>query len=69
MKCKQANIKELRETLKDEINEIKLEVAEEKGYVLPKIKKLTKMRFPLDIIETGREVKVCYQCSSCHNCR
>ena len=50
-------IEELREALK-------------KGeYEQPKIKKLAKMRFPLDIIETGRETKVCRQCSSCHNCR
>jgi len=62
-------IDELRESLKDEIEEIKLEVAVEKGYEKPRIKKLTKMRFPLDIIEFGREGKVCHQCSSCHSCR
>ena len=62
-------INELREYLKDEIEEIKDEIAVEKGYEIPKIKKLTKMRFPIDIIETGREGRVCHQCSSCHNCR
>ena len=62
-------INELREYLKDEIEEIKDEIAVEKGYEKPKIKKLTKMRFPIDIIETGREGRVCHQCSSCHNCR
>jgi len=55
--------------IKDEIEEIKDEIAVEKGYEIPKIKKLTKMRFPLDIIEATVHGVVCHQCSSCHNCR
>ena len=39
-----------------------------KDYEKPKIEKLYKMKFPLDIIETNNQ-KVCKQCSSCHSCR
>ena len=42
------------------------------GYEVPKIKKLGKMTFPVDIINTATgnpENNVCKQCSSCHSCR
>ena len=47
-------------------------------YETPKITKLHKMTFPMDIIEkkanqdeTEEEFlkRICKQCSSCHNCR
>lgn len=40
-----------------------------KKYEKPRITKLTKMRFPTDIIEATGKGLVCKQCSSCHNCR
>jgi len=40
-----------------------------KGYEKPRIVKLNKMRFPLDIIEATGKGIVCKQCSSCHSCR
>ena len=40
-----------------------------KKYEKPKIVKQTKMRFPIDIIESTSKGQVCKQCSSCHSCR
>lgn len=40
-----------------------------KKYEKPVIRKITKMRFPIDIIEATGKGTVCKQCSSCHNCR
>jgi hypothetical protein len=43
---------------------------QEKKYEKPKIIKLEKMTFPIDIINSNGEGKcVCKQCSSCHSCR
>lgn len=38
-------------------------------YEKPRIVKLTKMTFPLDLIEAAGKGVVCRQCSSCHGCR
>jgi hypothetical protein len=41
----------------------------DKKYEKPKIKKIRKMTFPVEIVlADGRQV-VCRQCSSCHSCR
>jgi hypothetical protein len=47
-----------------------IQFAESKGIVLytkPKIEKMAKMTFPIDIVNSNG--KVCKQCSSCHSCR
>jgi len=38
-------------------------------YQKPKIEKVSKMTFPLDLIEAAGKGPVCKQCSSCHGCR
>jgi len=35
----------------------------------PKIVKLKKMSFPMEVIKATRKGIVCKQCSSCHGCR
>lgn len=40
-----------------------------KNYEKPKIVKVNKMKFPIDIIESTGKGVVCKQCSACHNCR
>jgi hypothetical protein len=40
-----------------------------KKYEKPKIVKLIKMNFPIEIIEATGKGIVCKQCSGCHNCR
>lgn len=38
-------------------------------YEKPKIVKMPKMTFPIDIIQARGKGFVCKQCSSCHSCR
>lgn len=40
-----------------------------KKYEKPRIVKITKMRFPFDILEKKTNTPVCKQCSACHSCR
>lgn len=40
-----------------------------KPYEKPKIIKVSKMDFPIKLIEYVGKGVVCKQCSACHNCR
>lgn len=42
---------------------------ETKSYEKPVIKKMEKMTFPIEIINSKGKRIVCRQCSSCHSCR
>jgi len=39
-----------------------------KRYQKPKIVKVRKITFPLDLIKAAGKGPVCKQCSSCHGC-
>ena len=41
----------------------------QRNYDKPRIVKLAKMTFPLDLIKAAGKGIVCKQCSSCHGCR